>query len=116
MKVERYASGKQVLDQGTVFSFDRDGDITLKLIFDEDFAFDAVFKFATTADGTIGVTNEIVDGALVFTCSNFNLQNGAGTTSPVNIATNNDKAVYLSFWIYSMGNGSFRKLEYCIYS
>lgn len=69
-----------------------------------------------TADGVIGVDNAVVDGALVFTCKNFNLPSGAGTTAPVNIATDNGKTVYLSFWITSMGNCAFRKLEYCIYS
>lgn len=37
MTVEKYASGKKVLDSGTVFSFEKDGDIILKLIFDESF-------------------------------------------------------------------------------
>ncbi len=116
MTVEKYASGKKVLDSGTVFSFEKDGDITLKLKFDENFAFDAVFKFVMTADGVIGVDNEVVDGSLVFNCKNFSLPNGAGTTAPVNIANNNGEAVYLSFWITSMGSCAFRKLEYCIYS
>ena len=115
MTVERYCSGKKVLDCGTVYTFDKDGGITLKLKFDETFAFDVVFNFPVTEDGVLSVKNEVVDNALVFTCKNFKATTGSGTTTPVNIATYNSKAVYLAFWVQLTGENSLRKMEYTIY-
>ena len=115
MNVQCYASGKKILSSGTVYSFEQDGDITLKLEFDETFAFDVVFKFVNTEDGIINAKNEVVGNSLVFTCTNFNSDIGSGTTTPVNIATYEHKTVYLAFGIQRTGDNSLRRLHYTLF-
>ena len=52
---------------------------------------------------------------IIFNCINFGSSFGIGTSEPVMLMTMESGNIYISYWIYSLGNNSARKVEYTIY-
>lgn len=86
----------------------------------DNFAFDVVIRFQSTADKNLSIEKE-VEGptTIVYNCINFDNALGSGTIEPINIATVKGHKWFLHFWSYLMGgdNGKShtRKVEYTIF-
>jgi len=48
-------------------------------------------------------------------CKNFDNSLGTGTTRPIELAIYQNKKIFLHFWVYSLGENSIRKIDYCFY-
>lgn len=110
-----------VLETNTVYLFDAYSDLNLHFNtgYDE-FEFDVKLKFKTdekTEDGR--VKKYSTENEITFLFINFDNPFGSGTSKPVEIATINDKNVYMHVWIYGVGKNqnetTTRKVEYTVF-
>lgn len=118
MTIEKTSSNYRILDSGIAFTPDSKADLTFSLKMSDNFKFSIIFKFESNG-GTVGEvkTNaNVSENTIILTCVNFDNMLGTGTTTPVEVATYNNKKIYIIFWVYGLGDNKLKKMEYCFYS
>ena len=108
-----------IYESNAVFLFEKDSDLTLHFIFKDNFEFDIRFIFKTDSDISKEKIERNVNGNMLeLRCINFNSVLGTGTTMPVEIATIENKKMYIHFWSFVYGSDSenkTRKVEYTVF-
>lgn len=97
-----------------LFSFSKHDDFRLEITPVQDFTFNICIKIIE--NGGARDVQKVVQGKDIYiTCINFGL--GAGTTFPLEIATVENKKMFLHLWLESVDSSSnVYKLNYTIYT
>lgn len=105
-----------VLQTGTVMSFYKDSPINLFCKFTEvDFGFEVEFSFIDTDTNEIGLEKRVEEGnKIILECKNFKNGLGTGTTNPFELATVNNKKLYINFCITKLDSAP-RVLHYTFF-
>lgn len=111
----------KVLETDTIYLFEPYSD--LKLHFETayaEFVFDVKLLFITDKENKMQKVKKEVNGnEIVFEFTNFDNPFGSGTTKPIELATINDKKIYIHIWIYAVAkeenNVITRKVEYTVF-
>lgn len=104
-----------------VYLWNEQSDLTLCFKFGHNFKFDIVFVFETDEDNLERRYKITLhdNKAVIIDCWNFNDTLGVGTVSPIEIATIENKKMYIHFWVFLLGNKEenklARKIEYTVF-
>ena len=117
MIVKKYGSKYEIIDSGLLYSVDKNDSVKLELIFDDEFTFSIELTFEHIDNHKQGLKVSVdSDHKLIkFTCTNFENSFGTGTSKPIEVATYNDKKIYLYFYVYMLGVDSGRRIDYCLF-
>ena len=111
--VKIYSGNFSIFDSGAVFTFSEHDGFELEIIPSDDFKFKLFINIEENG-GVREVKKTITENNIYITCYNFGL--GAGTTTPVELATFSDKTMYINFWIESVdSNKKVHCLRYSIF-
>ena len=117
MHIEKSSSNYLIVASGTAMTFNNTAPLELKLTFDPSFFFIINFTFETDVNNKQGLKSSIdtETNTITLTCINFNNSLGTGTTTPLELATYQGKKILLHFWVYALGEGATKKIDYCLY-
>lgn len=106
----------KILKSGTAMSFNKDSSINFACDFKEiNFRFEIEFNFLDTETKELGIEKKIEDNnKIIFECKNFNNTLGTATTKVIDLATINNKKMYINFLVTKLDN-SPRVLHYTFY-
>lgn len=110
-----------VLDTNTVYFFEPYSDLTLHFETGaaDGFNFDIKLTFKTDKNLEQSVEKTVSENEIAFQFINFDNPFGIGTTKPLEIATVNEKKLYMHIWIYGVGQNAdavgVRKVEYTVF-
>jgi len=117
MNIAKSSDNYKIIDSGTALTFSQTSSLFFEVECSEDFVFNIEIKFHQGNDGKRELKKEVDEqnNKINITCYNFDNSLGTGTISPINLATFQSKIIYLHFWVYSLGENSIRKIDYCFY-
>ncbi|MBS5198594.1 MAG: hypothetical protein KHY93_16010 [Clostridiales bacterium] len=117
MHIEKSSSNYLIVASGTAMTFNNTASLELKLTFDPSFFFIINFTFETDVNNKQELKSSIdtETNTITLTCINFNNSLGTGTTTPLELATYQGKKILLHFWVYALGEGATKKIDYCLY-
>lgn len=115
MRIEKFSSQYNILDAGSIITFDTDSDLTFSISMDESFEFKVVMLFPLIDGSRREIRSEVNGNVITIRCVNFIESMGIGNTKPIELATFQDRKVYLSFRVYYWDNNSGRKVSYTFY-
>ena len=116
MKILKYSSNYEIIDFGSLMTYDNSSEVKIKIECDNGFAFNLIFNFDSSDSKEHNLKLRIdKDNTIVFLCTNFDNTLGTGTSKPIELATVDNKKVYINFWVYSLGQKAMRKIDYTIY-
>lgn len=116
MTITKMSKDKKILDSGSIITFDTTADISFNMQFDNNFSFNLIFKFENDVNNKNHSLNfNLQDNTITFSCINFNNPLGTGTKKALELATVEDKKVFITFWVTTMGAESLKRLDYSIY-
>ena len=107
-----------IITSGSAMTFSKDADLRIKINFEKaNFSFLVKFIFIDNKDEkqNLELNSDAETGLIVVNCTNFNNPLGTGTTQALEIASVGGKKVSLHFWVYKLGKGSARRIDYCFY-
>ena len=111
--IKAYSGNHAVFASGMLFSFSKKDDFRLEITPNKDFTFNIYIKIVENG-GNRDVLKTVEDKDMYITCVNFGL--GAGTTFPLEIATVENKKMFLHLWLEAVDSSSnVYKLNYTIY-
>lgn len=89
----------RILESNTVYLFEPQSDLSLHFEFnnEETFEFDLNILFEKT-EGTHSMKVGMHENEIRIICSNFDDVTGTGSIEPIEIATVNDKRLYIHIW------------------
>lgn len=118
MQVKLSSQKREIIDHGTVFLFDENGDFTLNIDTDNSFEMILTINFTHDLSGEQRIETNLSQDHIKMTCTNFAAE-GTGLTVPLEIAVIDGKKIYFMFWAYLEGNEDkkpkARKVEYTLY-
>lgn len=117
--IKRISSkGNNVIDTGTVFSFNAEADVDIIEQID-DVILTIRFKFQKNDQKKYQIDKKVdeANNLIELTCFNFENSLGTGTTSPIDLAMINKKNVTLHFWIFLLGSEekAARKIDFTFF-
>ena len=117
MKIEKSSSTYLILDSGTAMTFDNQATLQLKLVLDQSFYFTVqiLFKKGDGGERELMQSVDTETNTISLSCKNFDNALGTGTHRPIELATYQNKKIFLHFWVYALGENSIRKIDYCFY-
>lgn len=119
MQVRLSSQNREIISYGTVFLFDKNGDLTLEMEAENSFKMLVTILFTEELSDKSRIETAISENHLKITCINFASQ-GTGLTAPMELAIVDGKKIYFMFWAYLEGNAEnkakVRKVEYTLYS
>ena len=111
--IKAHSGNHTVFASGMLFSFSKYDDFKLEITPSEDFSFNLFIKIIEDG-GARNVLKTVEGKDMYITCVNFGL--GAGTTYPLELATVNNKRMFIHIWLESVDSSSnVYKLNYTIY-
>lgn len=109
-----------ILESNTVYLFEPYSDLTMHFESGSDeFNFNIKLIFKTDKGSEQAAERMVNEHEVVFRFTNFDNPLGSGTSNPLEIATINDKKLYMHIWVYGVGRDdnktSVRKIEYTVF-
>lgn len=105
-----------ILSSGTALTTNYAADFEFNVTMSPSFTFNIILEFESNKDDKQRVNQTVSNNTITLQCINFDNALGTGLTEPVEIATYQDKKVYLNFWVYSLGDKSLRQILYTFYT
>jgi hypothetical protein len=105
-----------VISSGSVIAYDGQSNVTFKIGTLPDNQISIVLCFAKTEDGKQNLTGNGDGKTLTITCSNFDNSLGVGTNGPLLVGHLNGEDLLLSFWVYTLGDGATRRVDYTFFN
>ena len=115
MNISKFSSNYNVLDSGSVMTFDSEAQVGFNVECDETFAFKVVIRFERENSELSEIRRSAEGNTIIYTCINFRSNVGVGTSEALELATYNGKKIFFHFWIYDLGQAVLRKVEYTLY-
>ena len=116
MKVTKKISNYEIVDSGSLITCDNSQRVEFTVECDNGFVFILRFEFEKNSDNGHNLKLRIDNNnTIVFLCTNFDNTLGTGTNKPIELATVDNKKIYINFWIYALGQDTLKKIDYTIY-
>ncbi len=115
MKTKLYSGNHEIVDSNTVILFDKNSNLLINAT-TETFDFMIEIIFTEDESGKIAINRnvDVENNKVLFTCVNFKNIFGTNTTTPLNIATVEDRALYLHLYVSLMEDG-IRRVNYTLF-
>lgn len=115
MEIKHSSGHYTVVDSGSVITYESSSDISLDVICDPSFSFTVKFIFISNGNTEHKITPYVNGNVITFECADCNNSIGIGTLEPVELANYDGKKIYINFWVYDLGSGSLKKIDYTVY-
>lgn len=115
MEIKHYSNKYEIVDSGSIMTFDSKSDISLDVKCDPTFSFTVKFVFRSTGNNEHKITPSVDGNIITFECIDCNNSIGIGTVDPIDLANYDGKKIYINFWVYDLGSGSLKKIDYTVY-
>lgn len=117
MQIDKLSGGYHILESGSILTYSGTDDIVFRLKMDKTFKFQVVLKFEEKEkdDQQLKFNTDSQQNIITITCVNFNNLLGTGIKKPIELATFNNKKVFINFCIYATGDEIPRKVTYTFY-
>ena len=117
IKISTFSDELSILDCGSIITFRNDAPCRFALNIDNVATVNVVISFTRDNSGKRDLSRSVSnDNSSVFiTCTNFDNPMGTGTAEPIKILTYRDKAIFLNFWAFLLGNTNLKRIDYCFY-
>ncbi len=101
MNLKISSSNYEVLKSGTIINFEKESSINLKCNFEEiNFNFEVEFRFINTESKKIEAEKKVESNSkIVIECRNYGNQLGIGTLNAIELATVENKKMYMNYMI-----------------
>lgn len=103
MKINLSTSKYNIVDTGTVFLFEEDGELIFNIDTENQFKFKIILRFINEDNSDQIINKTVTNDTITMECVNF-LSSGTGTSVPLELATIQKKKMYIMFWTYLEGN------------
>lgn len=121
MITQIFSDAYEVIESNTVYLFNPYSELFLHFETGyEEFRFDVKLYFETDRkkEGQF-VEKKVTENEFLVQFTNFDNPFGSGTSKPLELATVNDKELYMHIWIYAIGKSgektTARKVEYTVF-
>ena len=114
MIIKAFSNNKEVIASNTLLMFESSDSLILKIKADNGFSFEIHLDFKEDETDKRNLSFKVEGSSIFFECKNFE-DIGAGTTSPIQIATIKDRNIYIHFWSWRPVRG-VRRIQYTLYS
>jgi len=115
MEIKRSSADFEIIDSGSIITFDSTSDISLAVNCGADFNFVVKFIITSTGCSEHKITPSVNGTVISFDSSDCNNAIGIGTIEPIELASYDEKKIYVNFWVYDLGSGSLKKIDYTVY-
>lgn len=120
MKTELFSSKYRVLESGNAILYNQDASLKMVVEPGTGFRFMLEISFVDEKDKPRVMHKEVdvEKNEIRLICFNFDSGFGTGSTDPVEIATYNNKRIFLNIWTFLLGNRNgkhTRKIDYTFY-
>lgn len=114
-----YNSGKYViLSSNSIILFNNESDLGITLTMDSQFKFTIHFTFTCTEEKNqigIKVRADSKTNTIHYECQNFDNILGNGTNTPIELATYDNRKIFINFFVQTISITAPRVLTYTIY-
>lgn len=115
MDFNKSSGNYEIIDAGSLFMFDSNSNLKISVKCSESFNFNILFNFIKTEAKNSNLRANIAGSNIVFVCENFDNVLGSGPVKAIELATHEGKKLYIMFYIYALGQGDTKKLDYNIF-
>ena len=115
MDFNKFSGNYEIVDSATLFMFDSESNLKISVKCSETFSFNVVFKFVKTATKESNLRVNVEGSNIVMMCENFDNSLGSGPVKAIELATHEGKKLYIKFYVYALGQGDTKKLDYNIF-
>lgn len=116
MIIEKSSSNYIILESGSVITYSNENGVLFSIKMDDTFSFDLIIKFTGNGEKQHQLQHNVSDNTITLNCVNFDNPLGTGTRKPIELATFNNKKVYINFWVNALGDKALKKISYTFYS
>mgnify|MGYP004482798713 CR=1 FL=1 len=109
MEIQISSSNHDVLESGTVVTYNKENEVLFSIKMDATFSFDLMLKFTSNGEKQHQLQQNISNNTITLNCVNFDSILGTGTRNPIELATFRDKKVYINFWVNPLGDNALKK-------
>lgn len=121
MITQIFSDGYEIIESNAVCLFNPYSELLLHFETGcEGFSFDVKLSFETdeTKEGQL-VEKKVTENEFLVHFTNFDNPFGSGTSKPIELATVDNKELYMHIWIYAIGKSggktTARKVEYTVF-
>lgn len=117
IEIKKSSTNYNIVDSGTIINFEKNDAIRFDLNFENTFKFAVELIFEDNENDEKKLSFHVIDeeNLVRFNCENFTNAMGTGTNEPIELATFQEKKVYFHFWVYSLGSGACKRVEYSVF-
>jgi len=116
MVIEKSSSNHIILESGSVITYSNSNEVHFSIKMDDSFSFDLILKFSSDDEKQYRLEQNVTNNTITLDCINFDNPMGTGTKKPIELATFNNKKIYINFWVNSLGKNALKKIAYTVYS
>lgn len=116
MIIEKSSSNHTVLESGSVITYSNENEVLFSIKMDDTFSFDLLLKFTSNGEEQHQLQQSVSGNTITLNCVNFDNPLGTGTKKPIELATFDNKKVYINFWVNALGDNALKKIAYTFYT
>ena len=119
--IERFTQSYNILESGSLITFSDNEPVRFAVNVSEDEGVIAtvnveiIFAHDNTVPRNLSRTYNGKTNSVKLLCVNFENPLGTGTTEAIKILTYKEKAIYINFWVFQLGNTRLKRLDYTFY-
>ena len=110
--------GLTIIASGSGITFSENADFSIDLNFNDFFKFSVCFNFQNDKSKNVpdfNITTDKGKNVINISCFNFNDVSEVGISKPLNIATYQNKKIYMKFCVKILSGNENREILYCFY-
>ena len=117
IKISKFSDKLIIIDCGSLITFSNNAPCRFVLNINNLATINVVISFNNDNSGKKNLSRSVSDdnSSVIITCTNFDNPMGTGTAEPIKILTYQDKAIFLNFWAFLLGNTNLKRIDYCFY-
>ena len=117
IEISKFSDELSIVDCGSIITFRNNAPCRFALNIDNIATINVLISFINDNSGKIDLSRSVSNdnSSIIITCTNFDNPMGTGTSEPIKILTYRDKAIFLNFWAFLLGNNNLKRIDYCFY-
>ena len=117
IKIEKFSSDFVVLDAGSIITFSENSPCRFSISINSEESINVVICFEDNDTGQKDLfrTFDEKTNSVKLICTNFNNPMGSGTAETIKLFTYKDKAIFINFWVFLLGNTNLKRVDYCFF-
>ena len=117
IEISKFSNELLILDCGSIITIHNDASCRFALNINNLATINITISFNKDNSGKRNLSRSVRDdnNSVIIECTNFDNPMGTGTAEPIKILTYQNKAIFLHFWAFLLGNTNLKRIDYCFY-